>query len=207
MIRKKLLKITLITTIAATLLVSAGCGKKAADNNTIQETKATVSTETKSVAAKEPTKTRMNINGSERTGVLDILGAVSDKESVSYDALTDIGTTESIVSQPKPVITYTQPDVIKRNTAVNLLGCFSVTEYNGNDYVTDNAFSKYPDKVYIKSILKDDRTTSVMNLYDETTGNIIFADSGVYFVTFALRDDENRENIMTVRIPVRLEEV
>lgn len=36
MIRKKLLKITLITTIAATLLVSAGCGKKAADNNTIQ---------------------------------------------------------------------------------------------------------------------------------------------------------------------------
>lgn len=46
-----------------------------------------------------------------------------------------------------------------------------------------------------------------MNLYDETTGNIIFADSGVYFVTFALRDDENRENIMTVRIPVRLEEV
>lgn len=150
---------------------------------------------------------RMNINGSERTGVLDILGAVSDKESVSYDALTDIGTTESIVSQPKPVIAYTQPDVIKRNTAVNLLGCFSVTEYNGNDYVTDNAFSKYPDKVYIKSILKDDRTTSVMNLYDETTGNIIFADSGVYFVTFALRDDENRENIMTVRIPVRLEEV
>ena len=139
--------------------------------------------------------------------MLDILGAVSDKESVSYDALTDIGTTESIVSQPKPVITYTQPDVIKRNTAVNLLGCFSVTEYNGNDYVTDNAFSKYPDKVYIKSILKDDRTTSVMNLYDETTGNIIFADSGVYFVTFALRDDENRENIMTVRIPVRLEEV
>ena len=57
MIRKKLLKISLITTVVATLLVSAGCGKKAADNNTIQETKATVSTETKSVAAKELTKT------------------------------------------------------------------------------------------------------------------------------------------------------
>ena len=59
MIRRKLLKISLITTIAATLLVSAGCGKKAADNNTIQETKATVSTETKSVAAKELTKTSL----------------------------------------------------------------------------------------------------------------------------------------------------
>lgn len=36
MIRRKLLKISLITTIAATLLVSAGCGKKVVDNNTIQ---------------------------------------------------------------------------------------------------------------------------------------------------------------------------
>lgn len=59
MIRKKLLKITLITTIIATILTTAACGKKAADNNTIQETKATVSTETKSVAAKEPTKTSL----------------------------------------------------------------------------------------------------------------------------------------------------
>lgn len=59
MIRKNLLKATIITTVIATLLCTAGCGKKAADNNTIQETKATVSTETKSVAAKELTKTSL----------------------------------------------------------------------------------------------------------------------------------------------------
>lgn len=59
MIRKNLFKATLITTIIATILTTAACGKKAADNNTIQETKATVSTETKSVAAKELTKTSL----------------------------------------------------------------------------------------------------------------------------------------------------
>ena len=114
---------------------------------------------------------------------------------------------QHIVSQPKPVITYTQPEVVRCNELVNLISCFSVTEYNGTDYVTDNALNEHTDKVYIRNILKDDRTTSVLNLYDETTGNITFTDSGVYFVTIALRDNENRENTMTVRLPVRLEAV
>ena len=144
----------------------------------------------------------MNVNGSDRTGVLNILGAAADKDSVQYDTLTDVDT-----MQPKPVITYTQPEVVRCNELVNLISCFSVTEYNGTDYVTDNALNEHPDKVYIRNILKDDRTTSVLNLYDETTGNITFTDSGVYFVTIALRDNENRENTMTVRLPVRLEAV
>lgn len=60
MIRRKLLKITLITTIIATILTTAACGKKTADNNnTTSETKATVSAETKSIAAKELTKTEL----------------------------------------------------------------------------------------------------------------------------------------------------
>lgn len=149
----------------------------------------------------------MNVNGSDRTGVLNILGAAADKDSVQYDTLTDVDTMQHIVSQPKPVITYTQPEVVRCNEVVNLISCFSVTEYNGTDYVTDNALNEHPDKVYIRNILKDDRTTSVLNLYDETTGNITFSDSGVYFVTIALRDNENRENTMTVKLPVRLEAV
>lgn len=150
---------------------------------------------------------KLNVNGSTRTGVLDILGAASDKAGIQYDLLTDTEISGSIISEHKPVIKYTSHDIIRRNTTVNLLSCFSVTEYNGTDYVTDNASELYPDKVYIKSILKDDRTTSVADFYDEATGNIIFTDSGVYFVTIALRDNENRENTMTVKIPVGLEEV
>ena len=58
MIRKNLLKATLITTIIACILTTTACGKKSASNdNAIQETKATVSAETKSNAAKELTKT------------------------------------------------------------------------------------------------------------------------------------------------------
>lgn len=140
------------------------------------------------------------VNGSEHTGVMSILGAVADKESVQYDSLTDVDTFQNIVSKPKPVITYTQPEVVSCNEAVSLIGCFSVTGYDGMDY-TDNAVNK----AYIKNVLKEDRATSVMYLYDEATGSITFAEAGVYFVTIAVRDDDNRENTMTVKMPVREE--
>lgn len=143
---------------------------------------------------------QLTVNGSEHTGVMSILGAVADKESVQYDSLTDVDTFQNIVSKPKPVITYTQPEVVSCNEAVSLIGCFSVTGYDGMDY-TDNAVNK----AYIKNVLKEDRATSVMYLYDEATGSITFAEAGVYFVTIAVRDDDNRENTMTVKMPVREE--
>lgn len=61
MIRKNLLKATLITTIIATILTTTACGKKTASSNTADNTKpqATVSAETKSNAAKELTKTSL----------------------------------------------------------------------------------------------------------------------------------------------------
>lgn len=143
---------------------------------------------------------QLTVNGSEHIGVMSILGAVADKESVQYDSLTDVDTFQNIVSKPKPVITYTQPEVVSCNEAVSLIGCFSVTGYDGMDY-TDNAVNK----AYIKNVLKEDRATSVMYLYDEATGSITFAEAGVYFVTIAVRDDDNRENTMTVKMPVREE--
>lgn len=143
---------------------------------------------------------QLTVNGSEHTGVMSILGAVADRESVQYDSLTDVDTFQNIVSKPKPVITYTQPEIVSCNEAVSLIGCFSVTGYDGMDY-TDNAVNK----AYIKNVLKEDRATSVMYLYDEATGSITFAEAGVYFVTIAVRDDDNRENTMTVKMPVREE--
>ena len=147
---------------------------------------------------------QLSVNGSTKTGVINILSAAADKDSVQYSSLTDADTFQTIVSKPKPVITYTQPEVVSCNEAVSLIGCFSVTGYDGMDY-TDNAVNKFPDKAYIKNVLKEDRATSVMYLYDEATGSITFAEAGVYFVTIAVRDDDNRENTMTVKMPVREE--
>lgn len=63
MIRKNLLKATLITTIIATILTTTACGKKTSGSNTADNTatkpQATVSAETKSNAAKELTKTSL----------------------------------------------------------------------------------------------------------------------------------------------------
>lgn len=139
---------------------------------------------------------QLTVNGSEHIGVMSILGAVADKDSVQYDSLTDVDTFQNIVSKPKPVIRYTQPEVVSCNEAVSLIGCFSVTGYDEMDYT---------DKAYIKNVLKEDRAASVMDLYDETTGSITFEEAGVYFVTIAVRDDDNRENTMTVKMPVREE--
>ena len=60
MIRKNLLKATIITTVIATMFTATACGKKTA-SNTADNTKpqVTVSAETKSVAAKELTKTSL----------------------------------------------------------------------------------------------------------------------------------------------------
>lgn len=142
---------------------------------------------------------QLSVNGSTKTGVINILSAAADKDSVQYSSLTDADTFQTIVSKPKPVITYTQPEIVSCNEAVSLIACFLVTGYDGMNY--------YTDKAYIKNILKDDRITSVMEWYDEATGSITFAEPGVYFVTVAVRDNDNRENTMTVRMPVRLEEV
>lgn len=150
---------------------------------------------------------QLSVNGSTKTGVINILSAAADKDSVQYSSLTDADTFQTIVSKPKPVITYTQPEIVSCNEAVSLIGCFLVTGYDGMNYYTDNAVNEFPDKAYIKNILKDDRITSVMEWYDEATGSITFAEPGVYFVTVAVRDNDNRENTMTVRMPVRLEEV
>lgn len=147
---------------------------------------------------------QLDVNGSTKTGVINILSAAADKDSVQYSSLTDVDTFQTIASKSKPVITYTQPEVVSCNEAVSLIGCFSVTGYNGMDY-TDNAVNKFPDKAYIKNVLKEDRAASVMDWYDETTGSITFEEAGVYFVTIAVRDDDNRENIMTVKMPVREE--
>ena len=59
-IRKNLLKATIITTVIATMFTATACGKKTA-SNTADNTKpqVTVSAETKSVAAKELTKTSL----------------------------------------------------------------------------------------------------------------------------------------------------
>lgn len=57
MIRKNLLKATLITTVVATLLIQVGCGNKSANNTA--DTKSTISSETKSNAAKELTRTSL----------------------------------------------------------------------------------------------------------------------------------------------------
>lgn len=63
MIRKNLLKATLITTIIATILTTTACGKKTSGSNTADNTttkpQVTVSAETKSNAAKELTKTSL----------------------------------------------------------------------------------------------------------------------------------------------------
>lgn len=136
MIRKKLLKISLITTIAATLLVSAGCGKKAVDNNTIQETKATVSTETKSVAAKEPTKTSLvTFDYTDENGEVHTMEGkiVADENGIATIQAED--TTGSIVEFKGNIITDEKGEVTVNDVVAKSDNPF--VKEDGTDVVAD----------------------------------------------------------------------
>lgn len=136
MIRRKLLKISLITTIAATLLVSAGCGKKAADNNTIQETKATVSTETKSVAAKELTKTSLvTFDYTDENGEVHTMEGkiVADENGIATIQAED--TTGSIVEFKGNIITDEKGEVTVKDVVAKSDNPF--VKEDGTDVVAD----------------------------------------------------------------------
>lgn len=137
MIRKKLLKITLITTVIACILTTTACGKKTADNNnTISQTKATVSTETKSVAAKEPTKTRLvTFDYTDENGEVHTMEGkiVADENGIATIQAED--TTGSIVEFKGNIITDEKGEVTVKDVVAKSDNPF--VKEDGTDVVAD----------------------------------------------------------------------
>ena len=142
MIRKNLLKATIITTVIATMFTTVACGKKAADNNTIQETKATVSTETKSVAAKE----LVTFNYTDENGGVHIMEGkiVADENGIATIQAED--TDGSIVEFKGNIITdekgeVTVKDVVAKSddTFVKEDSTDVIADAGTNNTVTDES--------------------------------------------------------------------
>lgn len=147
---------------------------------------------------------KMDVKGQEATGIFDILGKVSNIDQMDYESLNDVDTMREIAIVKRPEIQYIQSEIIEVNTEINIIRLFSVTEYDGISYVEKNAVDISPDRIFVDEIINDSNT-SFIDRYDPVTRTTTFPESGVYSITITLRDQENRNNTMTVKVPVRLE--
>lgn len=147
---------------------------------------------------------KINVKGQEATGIFDILGKASNIDQIDYENMNDIDTFQEVTSKKRPEIKYIRPETIEANHAINVISLFSVVEYDGAAYVEKNAVDLLPERIYVDEIL-DNSNTSIINTYDPATRTITFSESNVYSIMITLRDQENRENTMTVKVPVRSE--
>lgn len=132
MIRKNLLKATLITTIIATILTTTACGKKTA-SNTADNTKpqATVSTETKSVAAKE----FITFNYTDENGGVHIMEGkiVADENGIA--TIQAENTDGSIVEFKGNIITDEKGEVTVKDVVAKSNDTF--VKEDGTDVIAD----------------------------------------------------------------------
>lgn len=137
MIRKNLLKATIITTVIATILTTAACGKKTA-SNTADNTKpqVTVSAETKSNAAKELTKTELvTFNYTDENGGVHIMEGkiVADENGIA--TIQAENTDGSIVEFKGNIITDEKGEVTVKDVVAKSNDTF--VKEDGTDVIAD----------------------------------------------------------------------
>lgn len=134
-----------------------------------------------------------------RTGIRAIFGGELEDSITTTVADGDYTTSayETYIGRKEPSVSYVSYDdngnwqQIKAGSSVHLSDFFSGTDSDGNDVVLLKITE-----------LTDAAGNSLIDTYDDTTGNITFAEAGVYTATFYLKDNNNVETTMLVTFPV-----
>lgn len=137
-------------------------------------------------------------DGTKKTGFNAILGNSIVTASESYDNYKDDDVLQQEIGVDKPKIAYIsagQP-VIKAGITVPILDYFNVTYGNG-DLKKASAIPE----VKVEDIL-DQNQRSVLDLYDSGQKTITFSSAGIYTIKLYVRDQENRETTVQIKIPV-----
>lgn len=142
--------------------------------------------------------TKMTIDG--HTGIFEMVGwKIMDTDSVKESAYQE-GPTNAMVefsNRTKPILTYDSYDIngnwqrIKVRTEVHLLDFLVGIDSDGNSV----------DNIKVKDIV-DFNGNSLIDNYDDTTGNFIFNNPGIYSITCYMKDCENVEAVRKIDIPV-----
>lgn len=139
--------------------------------------------------------------GTTTTGMFNILGKRTEIKGTDFDTFTDSNVLREIVSAAKPYIFYSSTSLrpISENDSVQLLDYFTV-RYN-NDGINYKASSLDGNNLKVIEITAADHS-SILTFYDPYTKMIRFPEAGVYTITFYIIDQEQRESISEINIPV-----
>jgi len=139
-------------------------------------------------------------NGKTYKGIFEVLGMASNIEKVQYST-SDAEVFESVVSSKRPEIYFDKEeleDIVKDKDFV-ILKYFKV-KYNGNENKI-NAENIDDNHLKILDII-DSQGKSYLYLYDSQLKTINFNYSDIYKFTFYLMDNQQKETMVTIKIPI-----
>lgn len=146
------------------------------------------------------------ITVSGHTGIIQIAGNSTKKESIDYTSYQDFDAVITWHNRTKPVVAYTdsygrffeneETDFLKRYYAKDMEGCvYILDQVILTQLLTNQMYGK------VLNIRKEDGT-SIISSYNSNNGTIHFPEAGVYVVYFQVRDKENVTSVWKIPIVV-----
>lgn len=136
-------------------------------------------------------------DGTKKTGFNAILGNEVPTNSENYAGYQDDDTLQRELSVDKPKIDYTPgQSAMKAGVEIPILDYFNVTYGNGD-------IRKASDVPEIKIIeILDQKKDSILSTYNVSQKKLMFPTAGIYTFKLYIRDQENRETTVQIKIPV-----
>lgn len=137
--------------------------------------------------------------GNRTQGIFPIMGNILQLQAADNIPEDNKETVKEIVQLPAPEIVWNgQSDITVGNT-VHLFDYFVV---NTSEAVAIPAVDY--ELLQVKEIT-DESDNSILQQFDEIQKSIIFPHSGIYTITFYIRDNQQKETVAKIDIPVNPE--
>lgn len=142
------------------------------------------------------------------TGILQIVGNSTDKETIDYTSYQDFDAVITWHNRTKPVVVYTASyGRFFENEVTDFLERYYAKDMEGTIYILDQVIltQLFTNQMYGKVLdIRTEDGTSIINSYNSVNGTVQFPGAGVYVVYFQVRDKENLTSIW--KIPIAVDE-
>lgn len=128
-------------------------------------------------------------DGHGNRGIFQIIGSQIRTEHTDYRDYTDFDVYRESCSKTSPVIQCKDIGLLKAGI-VELTACIVAVDYRGRELPLEVRQVQAPDG------------TDITDAYDPDTGMIDFSDAGIYVVRVVALDDNCKNTVCSVRLPV-----
>lgn len=134
--------------------------------------------------------------GNRTQGIFPIMGTILQLQAADNIPEDNKETVKEIVQLPAPEIVWNGQSDITAGNVAKLLDYFVV-----NTAETEAIPANGYELLQVREIT-DKNNNSIIQLYDEAQKSIIFPQSGIYTITFYVRDIRQKETVAKIEIPV-----